>query len=216
MVDYKHPGRPEERLSHAEREWAVAALRRHAADGRITPEEFDERSQIVASAKTWHDLTAPFADLPELPAAPTGTHPAATHDYPPPDRAARTPAPGGPPAASRPFAAAGPGPVSPGPESAHAAESPDAPPDPPHPDTAGRPAARAYGYGRAGADRRHGRRARPLGGRIGATIMAITPIAAVVLFFLTGLAVGYEWAWLWFLSIPLIGAIIYAPWYEEE
>jgi hypothetical protein len=43
---------------------------------------------------------------------------------------------------------------------------------------------------------------RALGGRVGVTIMAVTPIAAVALFFITG-------SWLWFLLIPAVGALIY-------
>ncbi len=43
---------------------------------------------------------------------------------------------------------------------------------------------------------------RALGGRFGATVMAVTPIAALALFFLTG-------NWLWFLLIPAVGALIY-------
>ncbi|HEU0256538.1 MAG TPA: hypothetical protein VFQ96_01715 [Microbacteriaceae bacterium] len=46
--------------------------------------------------------------------------------------------------------------------------------------------------------------------------MAVTPVATVLLFFLTGLMFDFRWAWLWFLAVPVMGAIIYAPWYEEE
>ncbi len=47
-----------------------------------------------------------------------------------------------------------------------------------------------------------GQENRALGGRVGASIMAVTPIAALALFFITG-------SWLWFLLIPAIGALIY-------
>jgi len=52
---------------------------------------------------------------------------------------------------------------------------------------------------------------RALGGRVGATIMALTPFIAVVLFFLFGFFVSFLWSWLWFLLIPVAGIIIYGP-----
>lgn len=36
------------------------------------------------------------------------------------------------------------------------------------------------------------------------TVMALTPFAAVVLFFVTGL-------WIWFLAIPVMGILLYGP-----
>ncbi len=52
------------RIGDAERETAMAALREHYAQGRLTHEELDERLELVLSARTGRDLTAAFADLP--------------------------------------------------------------------------------------------------------------------------------------------------------
>jgi hypothetical protein len=32
---------------------------------------------------------------------------------------------------------------------------------------------------------------------------------SVILFFLTGMVWGYQYSWLWFLLIPLVGAVAY-------
>ena len=53
----------------------------------------------------------------------------------------------------------------------------------------------------------HGRR--PLGGRAGATIAAVTPIVAIVLFFVFGAAFDFGWSWMFFLLIPAVGAVVY-------
>jgi hypothetical protein len=52
---------------------------------------------------------------------------------------------------------------------------------------------------------------RALGGRVGATIMALTPFLAVGLFFLFGFNGSFAWSWLWFLLIPIAGIVIYGP-----
>src|ERR1700712_851242 len=52
------------RLSDAERQSAVDQLGEQFAVGRLTREEFDERSDAVWSAKTQGDLSPLFADLP--------------------------------------------------------------------------------------------------------------------------------------------------------
>lgn len=57
------PGR-EVRIGDAEREAAASALGEHFASGRLTHEEYDERSARVWSAKTNSDLWPLFADLP--------------------------------------------------------------------------------------------------------------------------------------------------------
>lgn len=54
------------RASDAERERAAEALRRHHADGRLTTEEFEERTERAYAAKTLGDLDRLFADLPRL------------------------------------------------------------------------------------------------------------------------------------------------------
>lgn len=52
---------------------------------------------------------------------------------------------------------------------------------------------------------------RALGGRTGATIMALTPFVALALFFVFGFAFGWGWSWLWFLLIPVVGIVVYGP-----
>ncbi len=55
------------RIGDAEREASVAALGEHFAQGRLTREEYDERSDAVWSARTRGDLVPVFADLPPDP-----------------------------------------------------------------------------------------------------------------------------------------------------
>ena len=60
------------RLSDADREQAMELLGEHYSLGRLTKDEFDERSDAVWSAKTQGDLVPVFADLPvSSPPAPT-------------------------------------------------------------------------------------------------------------------------------------------------
>jgi Domain of unknown function (DUF1707) len=65
---------PELRASDAERERAVARLRRASAEGRLTVEELDERCAHAYAARTRAELDALVADLPGgsavVPAAP--------------------------------------------------------------------------------------------------------------------------------------------------
>jgi Domain of unknown function (DUF1707) len=55
---------PEPRIGDAEREAAVSALGEHYAAGRLTREEYDERSEAAWAAKTNSDLWPLFTDLP--------------------------------------------------------------------------------------------------------------------------------------------------------
>ena len=55
---------PELRIGDAEREAAVAALGEHYAAGRLTKDEYDERSGRAWSARTSSALWPLFADLP--------------------------------------------------------------------------------------------------------------------------------------------------------
>jgi Domain of unknown function (DUF1707) len=64
-------GVPDLRASDADRERAVAALRHHAAAGRITLEELDERSERAYAAKTLRELAELHADLPTVATQPT-------------------------------------------------------------------------------------------------------------------------------------------------
>jgi hypothetical protein len=63
---------PQLRIGDTEREGAVTALGEHFAAGRLTKEEYDERSDRAYAARTTSDLYPLFADLPRL----AGAHPA--------------------------------------------------------------------------------------------------------------------------------------------
>lgn len=54
------------RIGDADREAAVAALREHFAQGRLTMEEFHHRLELVFAAKTDSDLAAITRDLPPI------------------------------------------------------------------------------------------------------------------------------------------------------
>ena len=61
------------RASDAERERVATALRDHAGDGRLDPEELDKRLDLAYAARTRADLVPLLADLPsgdEKPARP--------------------------------------------------------------------------------------------------------------------------------------------------
>jgi hypothetical protein len=71
------------RVSDAERDQAAAELSEHYQAGRLTLEEFDDRSSRALRARTGSDLVALFADLPTTvvpasmtPAGPAGPVPA--------------------------------------------------------------------------------------------------------------------------------------------
>jgi len=53
------------RISDADRERAVARLREHFAQGRLSSDELDERISAALTAKTVGDLRPVLADLPE-------------------------------------------------------------------------------------------------------------------------------------------------------
>lgn len=52
------------RVSDADRDQAIAELSQHFQAGRLTQEEFEERSGQALQAKTGNDLAALFTDLP--------------------------------------------------------------------------------------------------------------------------------------------------------
>ncbi|WP_072807496.1 DUF1707 SHOCT-like domain-containing protein [Rhodococcoides yunnanense] len=128
---------PDVRIGTAEREQALSSLSQHLSDGRLTLEEFDERSAVVTSATTRSQLDAVFTDLPSANIAPT---------------------------ASRPLDLS---------KSQTPARTPDSAVD-------------------DGWDWRK-------------AAMAVTPIVALILFFVVPLSNS----WLFFLLIPLVGAIVY-------
>lgn len=63
---------PHVRVSDADREQAAQTLRRHAAAGRLTPDEFSERCARAYAAVTAGELAVLCSDLPhdEEPQAP--------------------------------------------------------------------------------------------------------------------------------------------------
>jgi hypothetical protein len=60
-------GRGALRVSHADRDEVTELLRVAAGDGRLTPEELDERLERALTAKTYDDLAMLTADLPPAP-----------------------------------------------------------------------------------------------------------------------------------------------------
>jgi hypothetical protein len=67
---------PELRASDADRERAIADLREHAASGRLTLEEFSERTDRAMAAKTLSELDEVRSDLPSaVPEARSGRRP---------------------------------------------------------------------------------------------------------------------------------------------
>jgi DUF1707 SHOCT-like domain/2TM domain len=57
---------PQLRVSDADRERAVTKLGEHAAAGRLTHEELDERGDRALAARTYADISALFTDLPRV------------------------------------------------------------------------------------------------------------------------------------------------------
>jgi hypothetical protein len=58
------------RASDADRERTAAQLSAHAAAGRLTPQELDERVEAAYAARTHGELDHLVADLPPAPASP--------------------------------------------------------------------------------------------------------------------------------------------------
>jgi len=75
-----------QRIGDAERDRAAELLREHLAQGRLSPEEFDERVDAALKAKVASDLDPLFSDLPgPYPGQGLATTPG---DHPPPWQAA--------------------------------------------------------------------------------------------------------------------------------
>jgi hypothetical protein len=66
----EQPGAPEIRASDAERDAVVERLSQHAATGRLTLDELEQRIGLAYGAKTRGDLAKLTADLPEAAATP--------------------------------------------------------------------------------------------------------------------------------------------------
>lgn len=60
------PGDPRIRASDADRERTATLLREHHAEGRLAPEEFNDRLDRVFAATTIGELDALLADLPGI------------------------------------------------------------------------------------------------------------------------------------------------------
>lgn len=71
----------EMRIGDREREAAVAALGEHFVAGRLTKEEYDDRSGVAWQARTSSDLAPLFYDLPAL-QAPRPAQPPARRPVP--------------------------------------------------------------------------------------------------------------------------------------
>ncbi|MCW3047000.1 MAG: hypothetical protein JWO74_1284 [Solirubrobacterales bacterium] len=61
---------PELRASDAERDQVAEVLRSHAAQGRLDPDELDDRLGAAYAARTRGDLAVLTADLPPAPPVP--------------------------------------------------------------------------------------------------------------------------------------------------
>jgi hypothetical protein len=142
MTDFSNPSTANLRLSHAERDEAVASLEASARDGRLSESELSERVGAVRAAVTRGDIAPLFSDLPErtdrdesaraIPAKPASPAPAVTpHESSPHE-----------PYESQPF------------------------------------------------------RWRPV-------LRYVTPAVTLILFFLTGWVWGFQYAWIWFLLVPV-------------
>jgi hypothetical protein len=77
---------PHLRVSDADREAIVAQLNTATAEGRLTIEEFSERSRQAYASRTWGELSTVVADLP----APVVAY-QKTHLPPPAETGGRTP-----------------------------------------------------------------------------------------------------------------------------
>jgi len=49
------------------------------------------------------------------------------------------------------------------------------------------------------------------GSQLGGTFVALSPFVALIMFFITGFAGGWPYAWLWFLIIPITAIVVYGP-----
>jgi hypothetical protein len=68
------------RVSDAERDRAIAELSEHFQTGRLTQDEFDERSSQALRARTGDDLHTLFGDLPQQAPVPASRSTAPTAD----------------------------------------------------------------------------------------------------------------------------------------
>ena len=71
------------RVSDADRDAAIAELSEHFQAGRLTQEEFDERSGLALRARTGNDLSELFTDLPQTSPGPQSPQPPGPSPVPP-------------------------------------------------------------------------------------------------------------------------------------
>ena len=79
MPSQRHPVGPASRplastaVSDRDRDRCVERLREHCGEGRLTPEELEDRIDLAMSARTKRDLRRATAGLPMAPVVPRGT-----------------------------------------------------------------------------------------------------------------------------------------------
>jgi hypothetical protein len=66
FVGWEEP-RSDMRASDADRERALVALRSHGAEGRLSPDELEQRVEAALNAQTHGELRELFSDLPSAP-----------------------------------------------------------------------------------------------------------------------------------------------------
>ena len=86
------PPRSGLRVGDAERNAAADALQQHLTAGRLTLDEYAERSAVVANSRTQGEIDAMFTDLPPIAGAMALSHPTPAAQPPAPWAAAATPA----------------------------------------------------------------------------------------------------------------------------
>jgi hypothetical protein len=174
VIDYTDPATANQRLSHSERDDAVAALAEFAKEGRLTDAEAAQRSDTARSAVTRGDLAPLFADLPvslQSGAQQTGAQQTGAQ------------ASGAQQTGSAQQANFG------APVDGDYGQAP-------------------YGqapYGQAPYGAPAGPRQRPWR----YAVVSLSPFVALALFFITGNVWGFNYAWLWFLLIPIAGIVTY-------
>jgi hypothetical protein len=179
------------RLSHADRDAAIAALARAEAEGRLTADELAERTAAAGRAVVRGDLAPLFTDLPDTDAGPLAD----------PVAPAAPPAPGADSAPVGPLAnpAFAPSPGYGGPN--YGGPNYGGPPY-------GGP---SYGPGYDYPDR--STRPAPLGGAAGVVAVSVTPLIALGLFLACGFLIpgGFAWSWVFWLFVPVVGIVVWGP-----
>lgn len=102
MSEFDQPDHVDLRIGDAEREDALTALGEHMSSGRLTIDEYGERSAKITASKTRRELLAEFTDLPQPKprfssaaptSAPASTPSAAAPPPPPPHHGPHPPPP---------------------------------------------------------------------------------------------------------------------------